>query len=117
MRPFLLSFGCHYILVAVDYVSKWVEAVALRTNDSKVVRKFFQKNIFTRFGTPRALISDGGTHFLNQTVKNLLAKSGIRHKVATTYHPQTSGQVEVSNREVKQILQKVVNATRKDWAE
>ncbi|XP_055824421.1 uncharacterized protein LOC129892936 [Solanum dulcamara] len=65
----------------------------------------------------RAIISDGGSHFINQTVKNLLAKYGVRHKVATTYHPQTSGQVEVSNREVKQILQKTVNAQMKDWSE
>jgi len=116
MGPFPPSNGNQYILVAVDYVSKWVEAVALPTNDAKVVLKFLKKHIFTRFGTPRAIISDGGTHFINQLVKNILAKYGVRHKVATAYHPQTSGQVEVSNREVKQILQKTVNAQRKDWA-
>ncbi|XP_055814505.1 uncharacterized protein LOC129884188 [Solanum dulcamara] len=64
-----------------------------------------------------AIISDGGSHFINQIVKNLLAKYGLRHKVTTAYHPQTSGQVEVSNREMKQILQKTVNAQRKDWSE
>lgn len=68
------SFGNQYILLAVDNVSKWVEAVALPTNDSKVVSKFLKKNIFTKFGTPRAIISDGGTHFIYQTVKNLLTK-------------------------------------------
>ena len=82
-----------------------------------MVIKFIKKHIFTRFGTPRAIISDGGKHFINHLVKNLLDKYGIRHKVATTYHPQTSGQVEVSNREVKQILQKIVNAQKKDWSE
>ncbi|XP_049381162.1 uncharacterized protein LOC125845657 [Solanum stenotomum] len=110
MGPFPLSNGNQYILVAVDYVSKWVEAVALPTNDAKVVLKFLKKHIFTRFGTPRAIISDGRTYFINQLVKNILAKYGVRHKVLTAYHPQTSGQVEVSNREVKQILQKTVNA-------
>ncbi|KAK4709791.1 hypothetical protein R3W88_004304 [Solanum pinnatisectum] len=100
------SNGNQYILVAVDYVSKWVEAIALSTNDAKVVVKFIKKHIFTRFGTPRAMISDGGSHFINSSVWNLLAKYGVRHKVATAYHPQTSGQVEVSNRKVKQILQK-----------
>ena len=116
MGPFPQSNGNLYILVAVDYVSKWVEAAALPTNDSKVVVKFLQKHIFTRFGTPRAIISDGGSHFINYLVKNVLAKYGVKHKVSTAYHPQTSGQVEVSNREIKQILQKTVNTQRKDWS-
>ena len=116
MGPFPSSFGKKYILVAVDYVSKWVEAVALPTNDSKVVIHFLKKNIFTRFGTPRAIISDGGTHFGSKQFEQLLMKYGVKHKIATTYHPQTSGQVEVSNREIKRILEKVVSPTRKDWS-
>ena len=56
------SFGFIYILLAVDYVSKWVEAIAATTNDAKVVLKLLHKNIFTRFGTPQAIISDEGTH-------------------------------------------------------
>ncbi|XP_019173871.1 PREDICTED: uncharacterized protein LOC109169443 [Ipomoea nil] len=115
MGPFPTSFGYNYILVAVDYVSKWVEAVATRTNDSKVVLKFL-KDIFARFGTPRAIISDDGTHFCNKLFAGLLKKYGITHKVATPYHPQTSGQVEVSNRQIKGILEKTVNPSRKDWA-
>ncbi|CAL9020537.1 unnamed protein product, partial [Prunus brigantina] len=102
--------------VAVDYVSKWVEAIATRTNDAKVVISFLKGNIFTRFGTPRAIISDGGSHFVNQAFAALLKKYGITHKVATPYHPQTSGQVEISNREIKHILEKIVNTTRKDWS-
>ncbi|XP_070022034.1 uncharacterized protein [Nicotiana sylvestris] len=98
------------------YVSKWVEATALPTNDAKVVVGFLNKNIFTRFGTPRAIISDEGTHFCNRAFEKLLAKYDVRHKVATPYHPQTSGQVEVSNREIKSVLTKTVNATRTDWA-
>ena len=116
MGPFPSSFNNQYILVAVDYVSKWVEAAAFPTNDSKVVVRFLQKNIFTRFGTPRAIISDEGTHFSSKQFESLLAKYGVKHKVATAYHPQTSGQAEVSNREIKRILEKVVNPTRKDWS-
>ncbi|XP_075084805.1 uncharacterized protein LOC142168050 [Nicotiana tabacum] len=116
MGPFPYSNGHRYILVAVDYVSKWVEAIALPTNDAKVVVGFVKKHIFTRFGTPRVLISDGGTHFCNKLLNNILAKYGVKHKVSTAYHPQTSGQVEVSNREVKQILEKTVSMNRKDWA-
>ncbi|GKU88967.1 hypothetical protein SLEP1_g3172 [Rubroshorea leprosula] len=116
MGPFPSSFGKAYILVAVDYVSKWVDAVACPTNDARVVVKFLKSNIFTRFGTPRAFISDGGKHFCNRQFENLLAKYGVTHKIATPYHPQTSGQVEVSNRELKRILERTVNLSRKDWS-
>ena len=82
MGPFPPSFGNLYILVAVDYVSKWVEASAFPTNDSKVVIKFLYKNIFTRFGTLRAIISDEGTHFRSKQFEGVLAKYGVKHKIA-----------------------------------
>ncbi|XP_019057166.1 PREDICTED: uncharacterized protein LOC104806089 [Tarenaya hassleriana] len=115
MGPFPSSYGNQDILVAVDYVTKWVEAMASPTNDSKVVTKMFKRVIFPRFGTPRVVISDGGSHFINRTIEALLKKYGVRHKVATPYHPQTSGQVEVSNREIKAILEKTMSRSRKDW--
>ncbi|XP_038979869.1 uncharacterized protein LOC120109989 [Phoenix dactylifera] len=80
-----------YILVAVDYVSKWVEATVTQTNDSRVVMRFVKKNIFSRFGVPRAIISDEGSHFCNRSFKALLKKYGVTHKVALAYHPQTNG--------------------------
>ena len=110
MGPLTSSCGNQYILVTLHYVSKRVEAVALPTNDAKVVVKFIQKHMFTRFGTPRAMISDGGTHFINNSVRNLSDKYGVRHKVATIDHPKASGQVEVPNRDIEEILQKTVNA-------
>ena len=106
MGPFVSSNGNKYILVAVDYVSKWVEAIALANNKGKSVTTFLKKNIFSRFGTPREIISDGGSHFCNRLFKGLLEKYGVCHNVSTPYHPQTSGQVEVSNREIKQYCQK-----------
>ncbi|KAM2294926.1 hypothetical protein ACFX1S_034781 [Malus domestica] len=116
MGHFPSSFGFAYILLAVDYVSKWVEAKATRTNDSKVVADFVKTNIFSRFGMPRVLISDGGSHFCNRTIGALLKKYHVTHKVSTPYHPQTNGQAEVSNREIKQILEKTVGPNRKDWS-
>ncbi|KAL4360715.1 hypothetical protein GQ457_04G000690 [Hibiscus cannabinus] len=101
---------------AVDYVSKWVEAVATTHNDAKTVQRFIKKNIFTRFGTPRVIISDEGRHFDNRSIAVALRKLGINHKLSTAYHPQTNGQAEVSNREIKSILEKVVNPNRKDWS-
>ncbi|KAH9801443.1 hypothetical protein KPL71_001038 [Citrus sinensis] len=83
MGPFPPSFGHQYILVALDYVSKWVEAIPCRTNDHKVVIAFLKSNIVSRFGFPRAIISDGGAHFCNKAFKALLTKYSITHKVAT----------------------------------
>ncbi|XP_021719499.1 uncharacterized protein LOC110687192 [Chenopodium quinoa] len=117
MGPFPSSKGNRYILVVVDYVSKWVEVVATPTNDSKVVHKLFKKIIFPRFGVPRAVISDGGSHFHERKLDTLLKKYGVYHRTDLAYHPQTSGQVEVSNREIKAILQKVVAKSRKDWSD
>ena len=97
-------------------MSEWVEALATRTNDHKVVVKFEKEYIFCRYGTPRALISDGGSYFYHRSFKALLRKYSMTHKVATPYHPQTSGQVEVSNREMKSILEKTVRPDRKDWS-
>jgi transposase InsO family protein len=116
MGPFPSSYGNEYILVAVDYVSKWVEAVACRNADSNAVKKLFTDIIFPRFGVPRAVISDGGKHFVNRQFENLLSRHGVTHKVTTSYHPQANGQAEISNREIKSILEKTVARTRKDWA-
>ncbi|XP_019239979.1 PREDICTED: uncharacterized protein K02A2.6-like [Nicotiana attenuata] len=116
MGPFPPSNGCEYISVAVDYVSKWVEAIATKKNDARVVYAFLKKNIFSRFGTPRVIISDQGTHFINRQFASLLSRYGVTHKTRTPYHAQTSGQVEVSNRGLKRILEKIVGSSRKDWS-
>ena len=108
MRPFLPLEGKEYVLEMVDYVSKWVETISTRTNDHRLVNKFIVNNIFSRLGCPRAIISDAGSHFTNSHFKSLLKKYGVHHRVMTPYHPQANGQVEVSNREVKNILKKII---------
>nr|GEU67655.1 hypothetical protein [Tanacetum cinerariifolium] len=105
-----------YILVAVDYLSKWVEVKAFPTNDACVVVKFL-KSLFARFETPRAIISDRGTHFCNDKFAKVMSKYGVTHRLATAYHPQTSGQVEVSNRGLKRILDRTVGENRASWSE
>ena len=98
------------------YVSKWVEPIPLANNEGMSVTAFMKKKIFSRFGTPRAIIRYGVSHFCNKLFKGLLEKYGVLHNVATPYNPQTSGQVEVSNIEIKQIFAKTVNANRTDWS-
>nr|GEV22345.1 reverse transcriptase domain-containing protein [Tanacetum cinerariifolium] len=115
-RPFPSSKGNKYILVAVDYLSKWVESKALPTNDARVVVKFL-KSIFSRFGTPRAIISDRGTHFCNDQFSRVMTKYGVTHRLATAYHPETSGQVEVSNRGLKRILERMVGENCAPWSD
>nr|XP_016457956.1 PREDICTED: uncharacterized protein LOC107781730 [Nicotiana tabacum] len=101
MGSFPMSHSHKYILVVVDYVSKWVEAIPTRTNDARVVFAFLRKNIFTHFWTPRVIISDKGTHFVDKQFVALLSKYGVTHKTGTKYHAQTSGQVEVANQKLK----------------
>jgi len=115
MGPFPMSEQCEYILVAVDYVSKWVETLPCVAADSKSLKKMFQEIVFPRFEVPRVVISDGGSHFIDKTFRKCLSELGVDHRVATPYHPQTSGQAETSNKQIKNILQKTVNAMGKVW--
>ncbi|GJZ61634.1 reverse transcriptase domain-containing protein [Tanacetum coccineum] len=116
MGPFPDSKGNKYILVAVDYVFKWVEAQELPTNDARVVVKFL-KGLFSRFGVPKALISDRETHFCNSQLEKALLRYGVTHRISTAYHPQTNGQTKVTNRAIKHILEKSVGYNPKDWSE
>nr|GEZ76631.1 reverse transcriptase domain-containing protein [Tanacetum cinerariifolium] len=108
--------GNKYILVAVDYLSRWVEAKVLPTNDARVVVKFI-KTLYSRFGTPKAIISNRGTHFCNDQFSRVMAKYRVTHRLSTAYHPQTSGQVEVTNRRLKRILERTVGENRALWSD
>ncbi|GJZ37506.1 reverse transcriptase domain-containing protein [Tanacetum coccineum] len=116
MGPFLSSRGNKYILVAIDYLCKWVEAKALPTNDARDVVKIL-KSLFARFGTPRAIINDRGIHFCNDQFAKVMLKYRVTHRLSTTYHLQTSEQLEVSNRGLKCILERTVGENRASWSD
>jgi transposase InsO family protein len=116
MGPFKNSHGYEHILVMVDYVSKWVEAMPCHKASTEESIAMIKNMVFPRFGTPRILISDGGTHFTGKTFKKCLSKLGIEHRVSTAYHPQTNGQAETSNRQLKSILNKTIEKGGKDWS-
>ena len=115
MGPFPKSKNFEYILLEVDYVSKRVEAMPCSAAGPKNSKKMFEETIFPRFGVPRMVISEGGTHFTNKNFHNYLLRHGIHHNIATPYHPQTSGQAETSNKQIKNILQKMINETGTAW--
>ena len=116
MGHFISSFGNLYKLLIVDYVSKWVEAIGCPRNDASTVVNFVQKHIFNRFGTQRTIISYEGSHFANRLFARLMSKYRVEHAMGLAYHPQSNSQAEISNREIKKILEKTVNTNRKDWA-
>ncbi|GJS71122.1 reverse transcriptase domain-containing protein [Tanacetum coccineum] len=112
--PFLKSYKFKYVLVAVDYVSKWAKAQALPTNDARVVITFLKK-LFNRFGMHKALISDRGAHFCSKIMEKTMKRYGVNHRFSTSYHPQTSGQVENTNIAIKRILEKTVKDNPAIW--
>ena len=86
MGPFPSSYGNLYILLTVDYVSKWVEVISCPKNDASTLVEFIQRNILRRFGAPRIIISDEESHFTNMVFEKLMSKYGIRHVMGLTYH-------------------------------
>jgi hypothetical protein len=110
------SEGYSHILVAVDYATKWVEAIPTKSANGETLLKMLKDFIFPRFGVPRYLMTDGGSHFIHRGSRKTLARYDVNRRIASAYHPQTSGQVELLNREIKSILQKTVNRSRKNWA-
>nr|GFA04447.1 reverse transcriptase domain-containing protein [Tanacetum cinerariifolium] len=113
-------YGANYtakkVFDSVDYLSKWVEAKALPTNDARVVVNFLN-SLFSRFGTPKTIISDRGTHLCNDQFARVMSKYGVTHRLSTAYHPQTSGQVEVTNRGLKRILERTMGENRALWSD
>nr|CAH65917.1 OSIGBa0102O13.8 [Oryza sativa] len=98
-----------------NIVNYMVEAMPCSAADARYAKKMFTEIIFPRFGIPRMVISDGGSHFIDKTFRDLLREMGAKHNVATPYHPQTSGQAETSNKQIKNILQKIVNKMGTGW--
>jgi transposase InsO family protein len=116
MGTFQNSHGFEHILVMVDYVSKWVEAMPCRKASTEESISMIKSMIFPHFGTLRILISDGGTHFTRKNFKKCLSKLGIEHRFSMAYHPQTNGQAEMSNKQLKSILNKTIEKGGNDWS-
>ena len=103
-----------YILVATEYVTKWAEAAAVKNDNAVTVAKFLYENIITRFGCPKELVSDRGTHFINNTIEALTDKYEIKHRKTTPYHPRANGQTEKTNGILYKIITKTIMGTGTD---
>ena len=114
IKPPTQHTHAEYIIVAIDYLTKWVEAKATVKNDAKTTTKFLYENLFTRFRLPIEIVSDQGVHFINEMIEFLLAEFMILHKRAAPYHPQANGQPKSTNKTLCTALTKIVSETRID---
>ena len=97
--------GHHHIIVAIDYFMKWDEAIPIVKFDGETVTHFVFNQIINRFGIPKELVTDHGSHFQNRMMKELASKLGYKKEHSSSYYPQVNGQVEAVNKSLKSILQ------------
>jgi hypothetical protein len=110
------SVGGHgYIIVAMDYFTKWAEAMPTFDNTGKTTTLFIFNHIVTRFGVPQAIITDHGSHFHNFMMSELTEKLGLRHENSTPYYPQANGQVEAINKVLTTMLRRMVGIHKSSW--
>lgn len=109
------KMGAHYIITATEYLTRWVEAHPVKGCMATTTMKFLLENMLTRFGCPNILMSDRGTHFLNETISALIEEFQIYHQQSTPYHPQANGTIEAFNKILEIAFTKVCNAQQKNW--
>ena len=104
-----------YIIVAIDYLTKWIEAKPITAKEADKIVQFIHEEIITRHGVPQEILSDNGLEFANKTLKDYCEQMGIKQQFASPYHPQTNGLVERMNRTLADTITKIANETGKAW--
>ena len=115
IKPPAKSTHAQYIIVATNYLIKWVEAKAMVRNDARAIAKFLYEYVFTRYGLPIEIVSDQGVHFVNEVIEFLLTEFMVIHRKSAPYHPQANGQAESTNKTLCSTLAKVVESNHLDW--
>ena len=111
----ITSNGNRYIIVAMDYFSKWPEAKVLSNIRAKTVAEFIYNDIICRHGVPQEILSDRGTSFVNKVINELCEKYQTKHRLTSPYRPQTNGMVERFNRTLRECIAKLVQDNQKEW--
>ncbi|MCO5568223.1 hypothetical protein L7F22_021919 [Adiantum nelumboides] len=115
IAPLAYKTHAQYIIVAIDYLTKWVKAKATTKNDAKMTTQFLYENIFTRYGLPIEIVSDRGIYFINEVIEFLLEEFMVIHWKSAPYHPQANGQAQSTNKILVTILTKIVSQSIADW--
>jgi hypothetical protein len=108
------SNGHRFILVAIDYFTKWVEANSYAHVTQKVVKRFIEKDLICRYGPPEKIVTDNAQNFNGKMIVELCTKWKIKHSNSSPYRPKMNGAVEAANKNIKKIIQKMV-VTYRDW--
>jgi hypothetical protein len=111
----LSARGHRYIIVVVDYFTKWVEAMSTFKYDGETTTLFLFNQIIARFDVPREIVTDHGSHFQNQMMSKLTSNLRLQQEHSSPYYPQANGQVEAVNKTLKMILQRTINSANSNW--
>ena len=110
------SNGDKFILVAIDYFTKWAEAASYKSETKRVVADFIRDNLICRSGVPESIITDNGVNLNSHLMRDIYEQFKITHQNSTAYHPQINGAVEAANKNIKKILRKIIDNHR-GWQE
>ncbi|XP_058762570.1 uncharacterized protein LOC131635951 [Vicia villosa] len=118
LGPFPIgSYQNKYLVVAIDYFTKWIKAEALAKITAQNMLRFYKRNVLARFGVPQAIITDNGTQFTDRKFQEFVSKLGTKKHFTSVEHPQTNGQAEAANRVILRGLKRRLDEAKRAWVE